>query len=311
MDIPKGDQRGDVVYPLSELRQHALRTLRKTNLVVYGVVISDAAPAREGRLSFPHHGATEPEMPRPPAKAQNLANTLGMKIAEGVYPPDTWLPSERELAEGHQVDRSTVRRALRILAESELVILSPGTGAQVPGPVPTIRRAADDVTRQVGTWRGFHVSTTRAGYEPFTETTVSEVEADVEVGRGLGVPTGTLVLRRARRQGIVGAPPVQLSISYVGLDLVYKIPVLREVNTGPGGMYSRMEELGHRVHFEESVTCRLPHNEERETLGIDTNQPVLVLWRRAYGQNNRILDLTHRIVVGNRHELVYRYDSTT
>ncbi|MDQ3761203.1 MAG: UTRA domain-containing protein [Actinomycetota bacterium] len=123
--------------------------------------------------------------------------------------------------------------------------------------------------------------------------------------------TGTPVLRRARRQGIVGAPPMQLSTSYLRLDLVEEIPVLREVDTGPGGMYSRMEEHGYRVHFEESVTCRLPNEEERETLEIDMNQPVLVLWRRAYHQNNRILDLTHRIVVGNRHELVYRYDSTT
>ncbi|MDQ2881754.1 MAG: UTRA domain-containing protein [Actinomycetota bacterium] len=102
-----------------------------------------------------------------------------------------------------------------------------------------------------------------------------------------------------------------MSTSYLRLDLVDKIPLLREVDTGPGGMYSRMEELGHRVHFEESVTCRLPNNEEKEKLVIDMNQPVLVLWRRAYDQNNRILDLTHRIVVGNRHELVYRYDSTT
>jgi GntR family transcriptional regulator len=250
-------------------------------------------------------------MPRPPAKAQSLASALGTKIAEGTYSPGTWLPSERELADEHQVDRSTVRRALRILAERYLVILASGTGAQVPEAGSTMHRAADDVTRQVGTWRGFHVSATRAGHEPFTETTVSEVEADLEVGRGLGVPTGTPVLRRARRQGIMGAPPVQLSTSYLRLDLVDKIPLLREVNTGPGGMYSRMEELGYRIHFEESVTCRLPDNEEKEKLVIDLNQPVLVLWRRAYDQDNRILDLTHRIVVGNRHELVYRYDSTT
>ncbi|MDQ2879738.1 MAG: GntR family transcriptional regulator [Actinomycetota bacterium] len=240
-----------------------------------------------------------------------MAHKLGTKITEGAYPPGVWMPSERELAEEHQVDRSTVRRALRILAERHLVILATATGAQVPVAGLSMRRTADDVTRQVGTWRGFHVSATKAGHEPFTETTVSEVEADVEVGRGLGVPTGTPVLRRARRQGIVGAPPVQLSTSYLRLDLVDKIPLLREVDTGPGGMYSRMEELGHRVHFEESVTCRLPNNEEKEKLMIDMNQPVLVLWRRAYDQNNRILDLTHRIVVGNRHELVYRYDSTT
>ncbi|HET9257200.1 MAG TPA: GntR family transcriptional regulator [Pseudonocardiaceae bacterium] len=250
-------------------------------------------------------------MPRPPAKAQNLANRIGAKIDGGLYPPGTWLPSERELAEEHQVDRSTVRRALGILAERRLVILAAGTGAQVPAPGSAMRRAADDVTRQMGTWRGFHVSAMRAGRQPFTETTVSEIEADVEVGRGLGVPTGTPVLRRARRQGIVGGPPVQLSTSYLRLDLVEAIPLLREVDTGPGGMYSRMEERGYRIHFEESVTCRLPTKEEQGRLEIDTNQPVLVLWRRAYDQNNHILDLTHRVVVGDRQELVYRYDSTT
>lgn len=34
---------------------------------------------------------------------------------------------------------------------------------------------------------------------------------------------------------------------------------------------------GHRAHFEESVTYRLPHDEEQEKLEIDMNQPVLVL----------------------------------
>jgi GntR family transcriptional regulator len=250
-------------------------------------------------------------MPRPPAKAQGLADRLRAKIEEGIYPSGTWLPSERELADEHQVDRSTVRRALGILAERHLVILTAGTGAQVPLANSTLCRAADDVTRQVGTWRGFHVSATRAGHQPFTETTVSEIDANLDVGRGLGVPTGTPVLRRARRQGILGGPPVQLSTSYLRLDLVERIPVLREVNTGPGGMYSRLEELGFQLHFEESVTCRLPTAEEQEQLEIEINQPVLVLWRRAYDQNNRILDLTYRVVVGNRHELVYRYDSTT
>ncbi|HEY3896020.1 MAG TPA: GntR family transcriptional regulator [Pseudonocardiaceae bacterium] len=250
-------------------------------------------------------------MPRPPAKAQSLADQLGAKIDEGLYPPGTWLPSERDIAEEHQVDRSTVRRALGILAERHRVILAAGTGAQVLTAGSPMRRAADDVTRQLGTWRGFHVSATRAGHQPFTETTVSEIEADVDVGRGLGVPTGTPVLRRARQQGIVGGPPVQLSRSYLRLDLVERIPVLRKVDTGPGGMYSRLEELGHRIHFEESVTCRLPTDEEQEHLKIDANEPVLVLWRRSYDQNNNILDLTHRVVVGNRQELVYRYDSRT
>lgn len=59
------------------------------------------------------------------------------------------------------------------------------------------------------------------------------------------------------------------------------------------------------------MTCRLPDTTEREQLEITATEPVLILWRRSYDQHARILDLTHRVVVGARHELVYRYDSTT
>ena len=45
---------------------------------------------------------------------------------------------------------------------------------------------------------------------------------------------------------------------------------------------------------------------------VETNDVgVLILWRRCYDQHGRILDLAHRAVVGERHELIYRYDSTT
>jgi GntR family transcriptional regulator len=121
----------------------------------------------------------------------------------------------------------------------------------------------------------------------------------------LGVPTGTIVLQRARRQGIVGDGCVQLSTSYIRRDVVDELPVLRETDTGPGGMYSRMEEIGYRLHFEETVTCRLPDEAEQKQLEITEMQPVLILWRRCYDQHGRILDLTHRAVVGERHELIY------
>jgi GntR family transcriptional regulator len=249
-------------------------------------------------------------MPRPPAKAHNLAEVLAERIAAGSFQTGYWLPSERELAHEYDADRSTVRRALRFLEERGIVTLASGTGAQV-GTGDALRRAADDVTQQIGTWRGFHVSAAKAGREPYTETTVSEITADLAVAQGLGVPTGTPVLQRARRQGIIGEGCLQLSTSYIRQDLVDKLPILRQIDTGPGGMYSRMEEIGYRLHFEETVTCRLPDEEEQEQLEITSTDPVLVLWRRCYDQHGRILDLTHRIVVGNRHELIYRYDSTT
>jgi GntR family transcriptional regulator len=247
-------------------------------------------------------------MPRPPTKAQAISNALAARIVEGELDPGTWLPSERELARAYEADRSTVRRALRMLADQGLVQLRHGSGAQVR-TAPKVRRAAADITRQVGAWRGFHVSAQKDGRRPFTRTTVTEVEADERLAPRLDVPPGTRVLERARVQGVEGEPPVQTATTWVILDVVDEIPVLRQVDTGPGGLYSRLEEAGHRITFEESVTCRLPRPDEQETLEIASDQPVLTLWRRAYDEDDRVVEVTHRVVVGDRHELVYRYGS--
>jgi GntR family transcriptional regulator len=246
-------------------------------------------------------------MPRPPAKAQVITNALAAKIIEGEYPAGAWLPSERELAAEYVADRSTVRRALRLLSGQGLVTIRQGVGAQVRAAEP-VRRDAADITRQVGNWRGFASSAIEAGREAFTRTTVREIEADAAVARWMGVPTGSRVLERARVQGVVGDPPVQTATTYVNWEFAEKIPQLRQVDTGPGGIYSRLEEAGHGIAvFEESVTCRMPRDNERATLEIQADQPVLTLWRRAYSRDGRIIEVTHRVVVGDRHDLIYRY----
>lgn len=247
-------------------------------------------------------------MPRPPTKAQAITNALAARIVEGELDPGAWLPSERVLAHQYGADRSTVRRALRMLSDQGLVRLRHGAGAQVRTS-RAVRRSAADVTRQVGAWRGFHVSAQKDGRTPFTRTTVAEVEAGERLAGRLDVPPGTRVLERARVQGVEGEPPVQTATTWVLLDVVERIPVLREVNTGPGGIYSRLEEAGHEITFEESVTCRLPRADEQATLEIGPDRPVLTLWRRAYDQEGRVVEVTHRVVVGDRHELVYRYGS--
>lgn len=245
-------------------------------------------------------------MPKPPTKAESLANTLGQQILDREYKGGAWLPAERELATEHQVDRSTVRRAVRMLADQGLVVMKPGVGAQVRLG-ESLQRDAADVTRQVGDWRGVHVSITESGREPFTETEVTETSADVRLARWLAVPTGTPLIERARLQGVVGDPPIQTSTTWIPPETAEEFPILRQVNTGPGGLYSRFEEKGHELVFEESVTSRLPRSHEQETLEIEATQPVLVTWRRCYNQRDRIMEVTNRIVVGDRHDLVYRF----
>ncbi|SDI55019.1 GntR family transcriptional regulator [Sinosporangium album] len=246
-------------------------------------------------------------MPRPPTKAHGIASAIAAKIVAGDYAAGAWLPSERELANEYGADRSTVRRALRLLADQNLVLIQPGTGTQIRVSEP-VQRDASDITKQVGNWRGFAASVLQAGREPFTRTTVREIHADIVLAKWLAVPIGSQVLERARAQGIVGDPPVQTSTTYVNWQFAEKIPRLLQVDTGPGGIYSRLEEIGHRVEiYEESVTCRLPNKEEQHILEIRQDQPVLTLWRRAYDISGSIIEVTHRVVVGDRHDLIYRY----
>ncbi len=246
-------------------------------------------------------------MPRPPKKAQAIADTLASAITTGSRSTGTWLPSERALCQTYQVDRSTVRRALRMLEQRHLVILRHGVGAQVQGFEP-LRREAADITAQTGKWRGFHVSASAAGREPYTETAVRDVAVDTPTARWLGVPTGTEVLERVRVQGVVGEPPVQLSTSWISSEVADRLPILHQVDTGPGGMHSRMEEAGYRLRFEDAVTCRLPDRLEQERLQVSPDHPVLDVWRRCYDERDRVLEVTHRVIVGHRHELIYRYD---
>ena len=89
--------------------------------------------------------------------------------------------------------------------------------------------------------------------------------------------------------------------------IVAAIPILRQLDTGPGGMYSRFEDAGLSITFEDMVTCRLPGDREQETLEVGPGQPVLVVWRRCYDEAGKILEVTNRVIAGNRQQLIYRY----
>ncbi|MEV4228229.1 GntR family transcriptional regulator [Streptomyces bobili] len=73
-----------------------------------------------------------------------VSETLRSRIAAGVYPPGSFLPSQRALAEELGVSRDTVQRVMRELAEDGWVESRQGSGSRVvrtgadqAEPVPT------------------------------------------------------------------------------------------------------------------------------------------------------------------------------
>jgi GntR family transcriptional regulator len=230
-------------------------------------------------------------------------------IAVGSVGQNGWLPSKPVLASTYGVTVGTIQRALDMLVDQRLVEPVPGRGVMLRRDV--VRRDSADVARQEGAWRGFPLSVLHAGAEPYSDSTIRDVLATAEIAQWLAVPVGTAVLERNRTQGQITdgtRQPIQIAITWFSPTISAQLPILREHTTGPGGMYSRLTEVGHVLRWEDTVSERPPIDDEPARLDLTPDQHVLLVWRRCYNQEDRIVEVTRRAIRADRSPIVYRYD---
>ena len=78
------------------------------------------------------------------------------------------------------------------------------------------------------------------------------------------------------------------------------------MNTGPGGLYARLEEAGDELdHFIEEVTARMPTAVERRRLELANGVPVLVVVRTAYDTAGRPLEVCDTVKAAPAYVLEY------
>ena len=83
---------------------------------------------------------------------------------------------------------------------------------------------------------------------------------------------------------------------------------MAERDSGPGGIYSRLADIGHApVRFTEDVSTRMPTPEEAEFLRLTPPQPVFFLVRVAYDANDRPVETCEHIMSGDRWQLSYAW----
>ncbi len=108
---------------------------------------------------------------------RQIQDWLEFRIKEGELPPGSKLPTEQELAERFGVNRHTVRRALTLLAEKELIRTEQGSGSFVREQV---------IDYAVGARTRFHENLLRQERKPRGELVSSGViPATTEVARAL------------------------------------------------------------------------------------------------------------------------------
>ncbi|SIO86170.1 Transcriptional regulator, GntR family [Nocardiopsis sp. JB363] len=99
---------------------------------------------------------------------------------------------------------------------------------------------------------------------------------------------------------------LQTAVTYLHPDVVAQVPQLGELNTGPGGMYARMEEAGHKLSQQDHVSAKVPDPDQQETFGISGDVALVVIERVTRGDNDKVLEVTHIAAPSDRQ--VFTYD---
>jgi GntR family transcriptional regulator len=100
-----------------------------------------------------------------------------------------------------------------------------------------------------------------------------------------------------------------LATSYLPLALVEGTAIMR-VDTGDGGTYARLAELGHApAHFREEVRCRLPVAKEAEGLGMPLERPVVKVCRTAYDASLNAVEVNEMTMDSAAYILEYAFDA--
>jgi GntR family transcriptional regulator len=248
---------------------------------------------------------------RSPSEYRQVAGIIRSRIESGEYARGGLLPKEDDLAAQFRVSRSVINEALRILRSEGLLRSQRGKGTVVH-KVPIIRRDAAGRqrrdAREAGGARGAFDAEIRAmGLTPRSEVTPERALAPAHVAKVLGVDEGADVLAR-RRVMFADDVPVQVATSWIPWDIAEGTP-LTEVDTGPGGAYSRLAELGHaRARTREVTRMRIPDASEAASLDMDVTGRVIAITRTVWDASGRAVEVNEIVLPGHQWEFVSEWD---
>lgn len=241
------------------------------------------------------------------APYRQIADKLRAVIDRGDLVAGDKLPSEARLMEHYEVARMTVRQAIQELRSEGRVVAEQGRGVFVRQPVQVRRLASERFARRhrEAGLAAFGVEAEKTGFTPrVDQLEVSTAGAPGEIRDRLRIGDGENVVIRSRRY-LADGQPVETAVSYLPASIAAGSPIVDD-DTGPGGIYARLEELGHELdHFTEEVSARMPTVDERRRLQLTDGVPVIVVLRTAYDTTGRPVEVCDTLKAAPAYVLEY------
>ncbi|MFJ8543026.1 GntR family transcriptional regulator [Streptomyces sp. NPDC093586] len=242
-------------------------------------------------------------------KYQRIADALREAIESGEYGPGDRLPGENDLMATYGVARMTARQALSVLRDEGVAEARKGAGVFVRAFRPLRRRGIQRLAQQQwGSGRSIWAADIENRTLEVDQVSVSEEAAPDHVSTVLNLAGEETVCVR-RRRFVLDAKPVQLSTSYLPMTLVAGSAITEE-DTGEGGTYARLAELGHKpVHFREEIHSRMPSKDEAQQLNMSAGTPVFLICRTAFTDEGRPVEFNEMTLDAASYILEYAFDA--
>lgn len=225
-----------------------------------------------------------------------LRDALLQEVREGGLQPGDRFPTEAEIQERYRVSRATVRQALADLESAGVVRRVQGLGSFVAAPK----------IRHVPQLTSFSELAASQGFEPSHRVLASSLEAaPADVAGELGLEAGA-PCRFLRRLLLADGDAVGLAETWLpaaalnGHDELFEPGRLDE-----GSLYEmlRSAPVGLALdHAAETVSAGVADAASAALLGCEEGTPVLLIRRLTFTPDERPVESTRLVFVGDRYE---------
>ena len=221
-----------------------------------------------------------------------LRRRIAEGIAEGILPPNSPLPPERELASLTGLSRVTVRKATQAMVEDGLITQRQGSGSFV---APASKRVEQSLSRLTS----FTEDMARRGFQSVSkwlERGVFLPSPEEVIALALGPDDSVARIARLR---MADDKPMAIERAALPMDI---LPNPTEVVTS---LYDVLEKSGKRpVRAIQKLSAINLDQADADLLGIDPGAAGLRIERTSYLPDGRVVEFTRSIYRGDSYNFV-------
>lgn len=215
---------------------------------------------------------------------RQIADALREKISEGELKPGDALPTESSLQEAFNVSRVTVRQALKLLTEEQIVESIQGSGTYVK---------EERVNYDIYQLTGFYEKLADRNVDTHSEVSIFEVlKADAKLAEKLNLSHDDKIWH-VKRVRFIKQKPVNLEETWMPLalfpDLTWEVM--------ENSKYHYVEQIKKLVidRSEQELVPIMPSEEAIAALSLDPTKPILEKVSRGFLKDGRVFEYSRNV----------------